>query len=89
MLSTVAALTGTVCLWMHMKGTPQTMQQQAEYKNVTREVLDFLLGKRTNAKLRGITDVIIDPGFGFAKAIAHNFRVLKELSVFKMLDAPC
>ena len=87
MLSNVAALQ-VPFVAMHMKGTPQTMQQQAEYKNVTREVLDFFIRKKDECKTAGITDVIVDPGFGFAKTIAHNFRVLKELSVFKMLDAP-
>ena len=72
---------------MHMKGTPQTMQQQANYENVTREVLDFFIRKKEECKTAGIADVIIDPGFGFAKTIAHNFQLLKDLSVFKMLDA--
>ena len=87
MLSTVAALQ-VPFVAMHMKGTPQTMQQQANYENVTREVLDFFIRKKDECKTAGIADVIIDPGFGFAKTIAHNFQVLKDLSVFKMLDAP-
>jgi Dihydropteroate synthase and related enzymes len=87
MLSTVAALQ-VPFVTMHMKGTPQTMQQQANYENVTREVLDFFIRKKDECKTTGIADVIIDPGFGFAKTIAHNFQVLKDLSVFKMLDAP-
>ena len=73
---------------MHMKGTPQTMQQQANYENVTGEVLDFFIRKKDECKIAGIADVIIDPGFGFAKTIAHNFQLLKNLSVYKMLDAP-
>ena len=87
MLSTIAALQ-VPFVAMHMKGTPQTMQQQANYENVTREVLDFFIRKKEECKMAGIADVIIDPGFGFAKTIAHNFQVLKDLSVFKMLDAP-
>ncbi len=87
MLSTIAALQ-VPFVAMHMKGTPQTMQQQADYENVTREVLDFFIRKKDECKTAGIADVIIDPGFGFAKTIAHNFQVLKDLSVFKMLDAP-
>jgi dihydropteroate synthase len=87
MLSTIAALQ-VPFVAMHMKGTPQTMQQQADYENVTREVLDFFIRKRDECKTAGIADVIMDPGFGFAKTIAHNFQVLKDLSVFKMLDAP-
>jgi len=73
---------------MHMKGTPQTMQQLASYENVTREVLDFFIRKKEECKDAGIADVILDPGFGFAKTIGHNFQLLKDLSVFKMLDAP-
>ena len=87
MLSTIAALK-VPYVSMHMKATPQTMQQQANYENVTREVLDFFIRKKDECKTAGIADVIIDPGFGFAKTIAHNFQVLKDLSVFKMLDAP-
>ena len=87
MLSTIAALQ-VPFVAMHMKGTPQTMQQQADYENVTREVLDFFIRKKDEYKTAGIADVIMDPGFGFAKTIAHNFQVLKDLSVFKMLDAP-
>jgi len=87
MLSTIASLQ-VPYIAMHMKGTPQTMQQLANYENVTSEVLDFLIRKKNECKLAGIVDVIIDPGFGFAKTIAHNFKLLKDLSVFKMLDVP-
>jgi dihydropteroate synthase len=73
---------------MHMKGTPQTMQQNLTYENVTREVLDFFIAKTHQLKNGGIIDIIIDPGFGFAKTIDHNFELLKDLSVFKMLDKP-
>ncbi len=87
MLPIIAALQ-VPFIAMHMKGTPQTMQQQANYENVTREVLDFFIRKKDECKTAGIADVIIDPGFGFAKTIAHNFQMLKDLSVLKMLDAP-
>jgi dihydropteroate synthase len=87
MIETVAALKIPYIL-MHMKGTPQSMQQNAVYENVTREVLDFFIAKTHELKKAGIIDVIIDPGFGFAKNIDHNFELLKNLSVFKMLDRP-
>jgi len=87
MLPTVANLQVPYVM-MHMKGTPQTMQQLSNYENVTREVLDFFIRKKHECKTAGITDVIIDPGFGFAKTIAHNFQLLNELSVFKIVDAP-
>ena len=85
MIATVAELKVPYIL-MHMKGTPQTMQQNATYENVTREVLDFFISKTNELKNAGIIDIIIDPGFGFAKTIAQNFELLKNLSVFKILD---
>ena len=87
MIGTVADLKVPYVL-MHMKGTPQTMQQNADYENVTLEVLDFFIAKTHELKQAGVLDVIIDPGFGFAKKIEHNFELLKNLSVFKMLDKP-
>lgn len=87
MIKTVAELKVPYIL-MHMKGTPQTMQQLAIYENVTREVLDFFIAKTNELKQAGIPDVIIDPGFGFAKTIDQNFELLKNLSLFKMLDKP-
>lgn len=85
MIETVAEIKVPYIL-MHMKGTPQTMQQNAVYENVTREVLDFFIAKTNDLKNAGIVDIIIDPGFGFAKTIDQNFELLKNLSVFKMLD---
>jgi len=87
MIATVAELKVPYIL-MHMKGTPQTMQQNATYENVTREVLDFFISKTNELKNTGVIDIIIDPGFGFAKTIDHHFELLKNLSVFKMLDKP-
>ena len=85
MIQTIAELKVPYVM-MHMKGTPQTMQQNAVYENVTREVLDFFIAKTNELKNAGIVDLIIDPGFGFAKTIDQNFELLKNLSVFKMLD---
>ena len=87
MISTVSALQVPYVL-MHMKGRPQTMQEDPVYEDVVREVLDFFIQKTSELKTAGIMDVIIDPGFGFGKTIAHNFEILKNLSVFKMLDKP-
>jgi len=87
MLETVAKLQAPyIC--MHMKGTPQDMQVDASYDNVTREVLDFFIQKTEQCREAGINDVIIDPGFGFGKTISHNFTLLKELAAFKMLEKP-
>ena len=73
---------------MHMKGEPATMHQFSDYDDVTREVLDYFIQKKNQCKTAGIHDMILDPGFGFSKAIDHNFQLLKDLSVFKMLDVP-
>ena len=87
MIETVVQLKVPYIL-MHMKGTPQTMQQNAVYENVNREVLDFFIAKTNELSKAGVLDIIIDPGFGFGKTIDHNFELLKNLSVFKMLDKP-
>ena len=87
MFTTVASLHVPYVL-MHMQGTPQTMQQSPHYENVTKEVLDFFIAKIDLLKKTGITDIIIDPGFGFGKTITHNFELLRKLSVFRIIDHP-
>jgi dihydropteroate synthase len=87
MISTVASLQ-TPYVLMHMQGTPQTMHQSPQYENVIKEVLDFFIRKVNELHKAGIQDVIIDPGFGFGKTIAHNFELLRHLSVFNMLECP-
>ncbi len=87
MLATVAALHVPYVL-MHIKGTPQTMQQHAVYENVTKEVLHYFIQKTEVCKHAGIHDIIIDPGFGFAKKITHNFQLLNNLNVLQMLEKP-
>lgn len=87
MIETVALL-GVPYICMHMKGVPETMQDNVEYENVVREVLDFFIQKTNECRLAGINDVIIDPGFGFAKTMAHNFTLLQNLHVLRVLDRP-
>jgi dihydropteroate synthase len=87
MLPTVAQLNVPYVV-MHMKGTPETMQREANYDDVTREVLDFFIRKKDECNKAGIHDIILDPGFGFAKTVEQNFELLKNISVFKILDAP-
>lgn len=87
MIETVARLkVPFIC--MHMKGIPGTMQQLAQYDDVTKEVLDYFIEKIDLCKKAGINDIIIDPGFGFAKTISHNFELLKKLRVLKILEKP-
>lgn len=87
MLATVAALQ-VPFIAMHIKGTPETMQNNPLYEDVVKEVLDFFIKKIDECKKAGIKDVVIDPGFGFGKTIQHNFQLLKNLAAFKMLDKP-
>jgi dihydropteroate synthase len=87
MVKTVVALQVPYVL-MHIKGTPQTMKQEAVYENVTKEVLDYFIKKKNTLHKSGIKDIIIDCGFGFAKNASHNFELLRNLSLFNMLDAP-
>lgn len=73
---------------MHMKGTPQNMKAEAHYENLLLEMLDYFQSKISDLQSRGNKDVIIDPGFGFAKSIEQNFQLLKSLNAFKMLEMP-
>ena len=73
---------------MHMKGNPKNMQQNPQYGNVVSEVLDYLVQKVEICKQKGINDLIIDPGFGFGKTLAHNYELLYNLKAFKILEKP-
>ena len=84
----VAGTLNVPYICMHIKGTPQTMRRQANYEDVSREVLDYFIEKMAECRAAGIRDMIIDPGFGFAKTAAHNFELLKNLPVFGMLEKP-
>ncbi|MES2004860.1 MAG: dihydropteroate synthase [Bacteroidota bacterium] len=87
MLHTVASLkVPYVC--MHVKGTHGTMHTDPHYADITREVLDYFIERKASCEKAGITDLIIDPGFGFSKTIAHNFELLKKLEVFSILRKP-
>ena len=88
MLFRSVASLGVPYILMHMKGDPQTMAGLSEYQDVTAEVLDYLIKKLKECRDAGIKDVIIDPGFGFAKNIQQNFRLLSELRALTMLDCP-
>ncbi len=73
---------------MHMKGNPQNMQLDPNYKNVIADLLKYFISKISILEAKGITDIIIDPGFGFGKSIEHNYEILKHLNVFKILEKP-
>jgi dihydropteroate synthase len=73
---------------MHMRGNPQTMKNLTVYENLMREIIDYFHAKISTLTALGISDIIIDPGFGFAKTIEQNFHLLKLLDHFKILDKP-
>ncbi len=83
-----AANLKTPYICMHMKGEPASMHQDPQYDDITKEVLEFFIHKLEQCRRAGIEDVIIDPGFGFGKTIQHNFRLLKELATFQILEKP-
>lgn len=87
MLKTVAELK-VPYIAMHMKGLPKTMQQNPQYDNATQEVLDYLQTICDNCHTAGITDIIIDPGFGFGKTLEHNFELLRNMHTLRMLGKP-
>lgn len=75
-------------IMMHMKGNPQTMQSLAQYNNITKEVLFYFSEKIAQARSFGINDLIVDPGFGFAKTTEQNFELLDNLELFDRLELP-
>jgi len=87
MFATVAKLQVPYIL-MHMKGTPQTMAQQADYEDVFAEVFDYFGTKYHQLIKLGVKDVILDPGYGFAKKAAHSYELIKRLQDFNVLQLP-
>ena len=85
MFETIADLKVAYVL-MHTRGTPQTMQSKTEYDDLMADVFRFLEKRIAQLRLFGVNDIIIDPGFGFAKTGDQNFELLKKLSYFKELN---
>nr|WP_315169699.1 dihydropteroate synthase [uncultured Flavobacterium sp.] len=75
-------------IMMHMKGTPQTMSTLAQYDDLIKEILFYFSERIAAARSLGISDLIVDPGFGFAKTIDQNFELLRDLELFKSLEMP-
>jgi len=73
---------------MHMRGTPETMTTMTDYGDVAADVLDWLTRRIDELRQMGVTDVIADPGFGFAKTLDQNYQLLARLDAFHALDAP-
>lgn len=73
---------------MHINGTPQTMQSLAQYENVTQDVFQFLLERSQTLKQLGVHDVILDPGFGFAKDLKQNYQLMREMDQLQKIGLP-
>ncbi len=89
MLSTVAQL-GVPIVLMHMRGTPETMQQLTDYQDLMGDIYEFLEGQIAAAERAGISRsrLIIDPGIGFAKTLEQNLEILRQLPTFRSLGVP-
>lgn len=87
MFETVARLRVPYIL-MHMRGTPQTMNSLTDYERLVPDILRDLRQKVAVLQSKGVADLIIDPGFGFAKTIAQNFELMRELKQFQLLGYP-
>lgn len=73
---------------MHMKGTPQNIKEMTTYNDVLKEILHYFSERVNAARAKKINDIILDPGFGFAKNTAQNFRLLENLNLFKTFELP-
>lgn len=87
MFETIADLNVAYVL-MHTRGTPQTMQNKTQYEDVVSDVIHFLEKRVAQLRILGVKDVIVDPGFGFAKTLEQNFKILNKLSYLKELNVP-
>lgn len=87
MFATVARLHIPYVL-MHMRGTPETMATLTDYDNVTADVLEWMARRIDVLRQMGVADVIVDPGFGFAKTLEQNYEMLARLNAFHALEAP-
>lgn len=87
MFETVAGLRVPYIL-MHMRGTPQTMRTMTQYDNLLKTIADYFHKKIHQLRRLGVHDVIIDPGFGFAKTPEQNFEILRHLSYLNIFELP-
>lgn len=87
MLETVAELK-VPYIMMHMRGNPQTMQSLTDYKDIVKEMIFYFSERIQKARSFGISDIVIDPGFGFAKTLEQNYEVLHKMELFSMLELP-
>jgi dihydropteroate synthase len=87
MFKTVAELQVPYIL-MHLQGTPQTMQQHTSYENLINDIIFYFSKKVSELKALKVNDIIVDVGFGFAKTLEQNYKLLNNLDLFKILELP-
>jgi dihydropteroate synthase len=87
-MAELAAAEHVPYICMHMRGNPGTMQELTDYDDVTMNVLDFFIRRKAEGIRLGLTDIILDPGFGFAKTTAQNFLLLKNLRLLGIPGLP-
>ena len=87
MFTTVAQL-GVPYILMHMKGTPQTMQQAPHYDDLMKEIMMYFAEKVQRLRDLGQKDIILDPGYGFAKTLDHNYQLLRHQEMLKVFELP-
>lgn len=87
MFDTVARL-NVPYIMMHMQGTPQTMQATPHYDNLIKEIFLYFATKIEQLHAKGVKDIILDPGFGFGKTVAHNYELLNQLQEFSLFEMP-
>lgn len=75
-------------IMMHMKGIPSNMQHNPKYENINYEIIKNLSLKIDSAEKNGVSDIIIDPGFGFGKTIQHNYQILNNIKLYTVLKKP-
>jgi len=84
----VIAQLNTPYILMHMVGTPRTMQQHCNYHDLSGDILLYFSQRLRQLRLRGVKDIIVDPGFGFSKTLDQNYTLINHLEEFKQLEAP-
>jgi len=75
-------------IMMHMRGTPQTMQQYTDYDNLITDIRKYFADKLRQLRLMGVNDIILDPGFGFSKTLDQNYLLMRQLNEFGIFELP-
>jgi dihydropteroate synthase len=88
LFETVASFKNVPFVLMHIKDTPDSMQLAPHYENVLEEILKYFIEKAGLLRELGVKDIVLDPGFGFGKTITHNYEILKNMHVFKIMEMP-